>query len=127
MKTIDYNDRFFVAVSNTDNGEAGPSTVFHYWQRGDVVWATYEGGGISFGTLVAKVDEEGRLDMRYSHVNRDGRLMTGLCSSVPEVLPDGRIRLRERWQWTSGDRSNGESIVEEVKSVSCEGKQNRVK
>ena len=116
MRGINYNDRFFAPVSNTDNGEVGSATVFHYRQRGDVVWATYEGGGVTFGTLVATVDEEGRLDMRYSHVNRDGRLMTGVCESVPERLPDGRLRLRERWRWTSGDRSRGESTVEEVES-----------
>ena len=121
MNKIDYNDRFFSPVANTDNGEVGSSTVFHYRQRGDIVWATYEGGEISFGTLIATVDEEGCLDMRYSHVNREGRLMTGLCRSAPELLPDGRLRLRERWQWTSGDCSNGESIVEEVKGGINEG------
>jgi hypothetical protein len=40
--------------------------------------------------------------------------MTGICRSTPEILPDGRIRLHEKWQWTSGDRSSGESIVEEI-------------
>lgn len=116
MRGINYDNRFFAPVSNTDNGEVGSATLFHYRQRGDVVWATYEGGGVTFGTLVATVDEEGRLDMRYSHVSRDGRLMTGVCESAPERLPDGRLRLRERWRWTSGDRSRGESIVEEVES-----------
>jgi hypothetical protein len=115
MKGIDYNDRFFVPVSNTDNGEVGSSTVFHYRQAGGVVWATYEGGGVRFGTLIATVGEAGRLDVRYSHVNRGGELMTGSCKSTPEVLPDGRLRLHERWQWTSGDGSRGESIVEEVR------------
>lgn len=113
--TIDYDGRLFTPVANTDNGEVDSSTVFHYRQRGNIVWATYEGGDISFGTLVATVDGAGRLDMRYSHVNRDGRLMTGRCESAPELLPDGRLRLHERWRWTSGDRSRGESTVEEVK------------
>ncbi len=35
---------------------------------------------------------------------------------IPEVLPDGRLRLREVWQWTSGDLSQGESVVEEVRA-----------
>jgi hypothetical protein len=60
-------------------------------------------------------DEVGRLNMRYSHVNRGGELMTGRCESTPEALLDGRLRLHERWQWTSGDGSRGESIVEEVR------------
>ncbi len=52
--------------------------------------------------------------MRYQHLNQKGELMTGKCFSTPETLSDGRIRLREKWQWTSGDFSEGESIVEET-------------
>lgn len=52
--------------------------------------------------------------MRYQHVNAEGELMTGICRSTPEVLADGRIRLHEKWRWTSGDLSSGESIIEEV-------------
>ena len=117
-----YNDRFFAPVANTENGEVDSSTLFHYRQEGDIVWATYGGGDVLFGTLVATVDQSGCLDMRYSHVNRNNQLMTGECRSVPEVLPDGRLRLHEKWQWTSGDGSHGESIVEEVKSGGSQGK-----
>ena len=63
---------------------------------------------------MASVDDDGALDMRYAHVNAEGHLMTGECRSTPDLLPDGRLRLHERWQWTSGDRSAGESIVEEL-------------
>ena len=114
MNAIDYHDRRFRAVETTANGEVGGDTLFHYRQHGDVIWATYEGGGVQLGTLVAAVDEAGGLDMRYAHVNAEGDLMTGECRSTPEVLPDGRLRLHERWRWTSGDESSGESVVEEV-------------
>jgi len=40
--------------------------------------------------------------------------MTGICTSTPEILPDGKIRLHEKWRWTSGDLSEGESVIEEV-------------
>ena len=114
MPPIDYDDRRFRAVETTASGEVGDGTVFHYRQRSDVVWATYEGGGVRFGTLVAAVNGAGGLDMRYGHVNASGELMTGECRSTPEVLGDGRLRLHERWRWTSGDRSEGESVVEEI-------------
>jgi hypothetical protein len=65
-----------------------------------VAWAAYAGGGVRWGTLVARVAADGALDMRYSHVNEAGELMTGRCRSVPETLPDGRLRLHETWQWT---------------------------
>jgi hypothetical protein len=54
--------------------------------------------------------------MSYQHINRKGELMTGVCTSIPERLSDGRIRLHERWQWTCGDHSTGESIIEEIPS-----------
>ena len=113
-----YHNRIFASVSNSANGEVDATTRFHYRQEGDVangnaiVWATYQGGGVAVGTLVAKVASDGSLDMRYSHVNRNGELMTGTCQSTPEILPDGRLRLHERWRWTSGDGSQGESIIE---------------
>lgn len=115
MERIDYDERCFVPLVNAANGEVGEGTVFHYRQQGDIVWATYTGGRVSFGTLVAKVTDANCLEMRYSHVNDRGELMTGECFSTPEVLPDGRLRLHERWRWTCGDESAGESVVEEVR------------
>ncbi|OIN56836.1 n-acetylglutamate synthase [Arsenicibacter rosenii] len=109
-----YHNKIFRSVTNTDNGEVGNETRFHYQQDGQLVWAEYGGGAIRKGFLIATVGPDNRLDMRYQHVNTQGVLMTGRCLSTPERLPDGRIRLHERWQWTSGDESSGESIVEEV-------------
>jgi len=52
--------------------------------------------------------------MRYHQINTKGELMTGVCKSKPEILPNGKIRLRETWQWTSGDLSKGESLLVEI-------------
>jgi hypothetical protein len=112
--SIDYDGRRFRSVENSDTGEVGPETVFGYRQDGDVVSATYEGGDVRFGTLIATADGEGNLDARYGHVNASGELMTGECRSTPEMLPDGRLRLHEEWRWTSGDGSSGQSVVEEI-------------
>jgi hypothetical protein len=113
MSVINYHNRRFRSVSNSGSGEVDATTVFHYRQEGDVVWGTYTGGAITQGVLVAKVDANGRLQMRYSHVNQHGDLMTGHCDSTPERLANGRLRLHESWQWTSGDHSSGTSVIEE--------------
>jgi hypothetical protein len=60
--------------------------------------------------------------MRYQHLNTRGEMMTGRCHSVPEILSDGRIRLRESWQWTCGDYSSGESVVDEVETPEKDNK-----
>ena len=113
---IDYDERHFASVSNSASGDVGSGTLFHYRQRADIVWGTYEGGGIALGTLIARVLGDGSLDMRYQHVTPEGAIKTGRCLSRPEILVDGRIRLHERWQWTEGSTEAGESIVEEVAS-----------
>lgn len=115
---ITYDNKTFRSVTNTANGEVSGDTLFHYHQQGQIVWAEYSGGAIVRGFLIATVQDDTSLDMRYEHVNAQGELMTGRCHSTPEHLSDGRIRLHERWQWTSGDGSSGESIVEEVSALS---------
>lgn len=114
MAKINYNNRRFTPVSNTSNGEVSSDTVFEYKQEGDIVHATYHGGQIKYGMLIAKVDEDSCLDMRYQQINTEGNLATGKCFSTPEILNDGRIRLHEKWEWTSGDFSKGESVIEEI-------------
>lgn len=110
---INYDGRRFRVAKNSETGETGTGTVFHYHQSGTLVWAEYSGGEIAKGHLIGSVDTRGHLDIRYHHVNRAGVIMTGICSSTPETLADGRICLYEKWQWTSGDHSAGESVLEE--------------
>lgn len=111
---INYDKRIFKSVSNSETGEVSDETRFYYHQKGNVVWAEYRGGEIIFGNLIAKVFEDDSLEMSYQHLNMQGELMTGKCLSKPEILENGKIRLHENWQWTSGDFSKGESIIEEI-------------
>lgn len=111
---INYHNKIFRSLSNTDNGEVSGDTLFSYKQSGNIVTAAYAGGSILNGHLIAVVDTNGVLNMRYHHVNTSGELMTGTCISTPEVMPNGKIRLHEKWQWTSGDMTSGESVIEEV-------------
>jgi len=112
---IDYDGRQFRSVGNSGTGEVGNATVFRYHQTGDIVWATYAGGAIRFGTLIAIASPDGGLDMRYQHLNDRGEFKSGRCRSTPELLPDGRLRLHEKWTWTeSRDAESGNSVIEEV-------------
>lgn len=109
-----YDNKTFRSVTNTSNGEVSGDTLFHYHQQGVIVWAEYAGGSIQKGLLIATMQPDNSLDMRYQHVNVRGELMTGICHSTPEFLVDGRIRLHEQWEWTSGNQSSGQSVIEEV-------------
>jgi hypothetical protein len=114
---INYEDRIFRLMSNTNNGGASSETPFFHHQN-DLGMADHSGGATVKGMLLARRAAHGSLDMRYQHVNAKGELMTGICNSVPEVLADGRYRLRERWRWTAGDCSTGQSVLEETSEYS---------
>lgn len=109
---INYNQRIFKSVSNSETGEVSAETRFKYQQQDNLVWAEDNGGEIIFGILITKVVENDGLEMRYQHLNSKGELMTGRCFSTPQRLPNGKIPLLEKWQWTSGYFSSGESVIE---------------
>ena len=111
---VHFGNRNFFSASNTPNGDCNIETRFRYQQVGPRVWATYRGGGVRFGALVAVGDREGRLDMRYHHADLAGVIRTGKCIATTEITDYGRVRLHEEWQRTNGDFSEGRSVVEEI-------------
>jgi hypothetical protein len=110
---MNYNNRIFRPISNTENGETSSETLFHYKQIGNILTSEYSGGKIKYGHLIGLVDSGGNIEIRYHQINIKGELMTGICVSKPEILQNGKIRLHENWEWTSGDKSKGTSIIEE--------------
>lgn len=114
VNMINYHNKTFQPIQNTENGETSGETIFLYRQEGNILMAAYSGGKIIKGQLIGLVDQDGNIDMRYHQVNIFGELMTGVCKSTPEIMPNGKIRLHENWEWTSGDRSSGNSVIEEL-------------
>lgn len=111
---MNYNNKKFRPVQNSENGETSEETIFEYKQTGNILTSEYKGGQIIKGHLIGLVDEDGTIEMRYHQINNKGELMTGICLSKPELSKSGKIRLHETWQWTSGDKSSGTSILEEL-------------
>ena len=111
---MNYNNKKFRVVLNSDNGETSGETIFEYKQQDNILTSNYKGGQIVKGHLIGLVDEHGNIEMRYHQVNFKGELMTGICSSTPKIKANGKISLYEEWKWTSGDKTSGTSILEEV-------------
>lgn len=111
---MNYNNKKFKVVSNSPTGEVEGNTVFHYYQRDNILWGTYAGDQIQFGTITGIVNNDESLLFSYQHVNTKNEIMTGTCQSKPELLKSGKIRLHESWTWTCKDKSSGESIIEEL-------------
>lgn len=113
-KDINYHNRKFKPISNSENGEVSADLIFHYQQTGNILSCSYTGANIIQGHLIGLVDENGMIEMSYHQVNKKGVIMTGNCHSKPERMENGKIRLHETWQWTSGDQSKGNSVLEEI-------------
>ena len=111
---MNYNNKFFRSIANSENGETSIETVFEYIQKDNILTSTYSGGQIIYGHLIGLVDGDGNIEMSYHQINKSGEIMTGNCKSTPEIMPSGKIRLHESWQWTSGDKSIGKSVLEEI-------------
>jgi hypothetical protein len=111
---MNYNNRKFRAISNSENGEVSTDMIFHYFQDQNILYCEYAGAKIIRGSLLGKVDSLGNIEMVYHQINTKLQIMTGVCTSKPEILPNGKVRLHEKWQWTKGDFSSGESVLEEI-------------
>lgn len=109
----DYDGRSF-----RPSGPAAGAPSARYHQVGDLVWAEFGGGDVRRGMLVGSCRPGGVLDFGYSMVTADGAIICGRCHSVPEWLPDGRIRLTEHWQRFPPDAGTGISYLEEISMAS---------
>ncbi|WP_018539777.1 hypothetical protein [Streptomyces sp. MspMP-M5] len=106
---IDYDGRRFRKVT------AGPDApIAHYRQQGDLLWGSSAGGDVRRGSLTGVAAPDGTLTFAYTMVLTSGRTVAGHCVSVPEVLPDGRVRLHETWERYGPDAATGTSCIEEL-------------
>ncbi|MDH6580628.1 hypothetical protein [Kitasatospora sp. MAP5-34] len=106
LGTLSYDGRVF---RSGPAGGDGPTGRYH--QDGDLVWAEFAGGQVRTGRLTGRCSADGVLTLAYAQVLADGRVVSGECVSTPELLPDGRVRLREDWRRADG--SSGTSWIEE--------------
>lgn len=110
---IDYDGKSFRS-SAAETAAGGEVPTGHYHQDGDTVWAEFAGGAVVRGYLVGRRDPDGRLDLAYCQVLADETVVSGRCLSIPEILADGRVRLREEWQRFRPAGSQGVSYIEEL-------------
>ncbi|MEU6662957.1 hypothetical protein [Streptomyces sp. NPDC046821] len=99
-------------VADQAPGQVGTRTRFTYHEEDGRIWAEYAGGDVVRGHLVG-TREGDRIDFRYVQLKTDGTTASGHCVSDVVELPDGRVRLDEKWEWESQPGS-GTSVVEEL-------------
>jgi hypothetical protein len=108
---IDYDGRQFCS-SAAETAAGGRTPVGHYHQSGDQVWAEFTGGAVRAGRLVGTCGPDGVIEAAYVQLLDGGELAAGRMTSLPHLLPDGRVRLEERWRRDDG--SSGTSWIEQI-------------
>jgi hypothetical protein len=114
VTSISYDGRTFRSSAAETAGSGGASPVGHYHQDGSVVWAEFAGGKVVRGSPVGTCGPDGTLELAYCQLLDGGDVVAGRCTSKPEILDDGRIRLAEHWRRFDQAGSTGVSHIEEV-------------
>lgn len=115
MKNLNLlNNKIFMSLANTANGDVNGATRFYYTQKGNVITAKYEGGVVEIGSIVGKMLTEDSFEICYQHLTVTGELRIGQCKTKIELLENDVIKLIEDWQWLNGDFSTGHSELIEV-------------
>ena len=111
---INLDNKKFKTISNSENGALSKDFIFHYKQKGNILTCLYKGGDIVEGQLLGIIAEDNTIKMSYHQINKKDEINTGICFSNILVQSNGKIKIEENWQWTSGDQSKGFSVLEEI-------------
>ena len=70
MKTINFNNKRFILIDNSENGKVNLDTIFEYKQAGNLVTADYYGGSVKYGKIIAHIQND-KLEMLYQCLTID--------------------------------------------------------
>lgn len=107
------HDRRFVPRANP-HGVSGADTVFHYRVEGGLISATYAGGRVVEGHVIARATGPDTIETLYHSLTTDGALLAGWSRGRVGVDADGRTTLDFTWGWLHGAEGGGESSYVEL-------------
>lgn len=113
MKEINFHNKKFALIDNSQTGEVSLETTFEYQQEGELVTAEYFGGSIKYGKILAYL-KENKLDMLYQCITTDNELKAGKAIAKVELTQNGKIKLSLDWEWINGDLTKGKSEYIEI-------------
>ena len=109
---LNLDNKKFVAVENTSNGEVSSQTEFHYHQQGKMIWAEYGGGEILKGFLIGKWINDTQIEFTYQHLNQSLENRLGRCCTTFS-LEESKLIGHEKWQWLD-TLEQGNSLIREI-------------
>ncbi|TYA74886.1 hypothetical protein [Seonamhaeicola marinus] len=108
MKEINFNNKTFSLVTNSESGQVDDKTIFKYKQDGNLVTADYFGGSVKYGKIIAHLCND-ELDMLYQCITTDNELKAGKAIAKISINKDNKIKLSLNWQWLNNTKETGVS------------------
>ena len=112
MEKINYNNRKFRVIGNSNVKDIGSQTIFEFCQNGDLIFGRYHGGEVKKGSFIAVMHGNGSMEKKFQHLNQRGNLVSGSGIASPEILNNGSVRLKESWEFEP--EVSGSTIMEEL-------------
>ena len=112
MSQINLNNKTFVLLENSENGQVNKETLFEYKQEANLVTAEYSGGSILKGAIIGRL-QGSELSMLYHCITSSNDLKAGKAIAQVSTNIDGKIELRLKWEWLTSDE-RGESLYIEL-------------
>ena len=113
MEKIDYNNRKFKVIGNSNVKDIGSNTIFEFCQNGNLIFGKYHGGEVKKGNFIAVMHGNGSMEKKFQHINQNGKLVSGSSVASPEILNNGVVRLKESWEFFP--EVTGSTIMEELR------------
>ena len=108
MQKIDFNNKTFVLIDNSEKGKVNSRTVFKYFQEGDLVTADYSGGPIRTGKIIARL-EGMQLHMLYQCLTIQNELKAGRATADIVFNEHDKLHLKLKWEWLGSPSEKGTS------------------
>lgn len=108
MPEFDFNNKLFSLVENAENGSVTTKTIFEYKQENNLVTADYHGGGIKYGKIIARLEND-TLHMRYQCLTEKGELKAGKAIAQVSLTANDKLKLKLNWEWLGEANEKGVS------------------
>ena len=106
MKDLNFNNKRFSLIENSENGKVNSETIFEYKQDGDLVTADYFGGTVRYGKIIAEL-KDNKLKMLYLCLTTDNELKAGRADAEISLTENNKIKLKLNWEWLGDKKDNG--------------------
>ncbi|MEP7196094.1 MAG: hypothetical protein ABI851_06200 [Saprospiraceae bacterium] len=108
MNEINFNNKTFSLVENSENGKVNNETIFEYKQIGEIVTADYHGGTIQYGKIIA-ILKGSQLNMLYQCITTGNELKAGKAIADISLTENKKIKLKLNWEWLNNKEEKGVS------------------